>query len=120
MGGCTSATEATGPVVALKILPPGIGKTRLCGRFAARPRRWPAIIPASVTLYEFGGQSGQFLFPDGIRDGVNLRQLLAAAAVCAGGAGHRAADLPMPAIRPDQASSTGIKPENILLDRRGR
>ena len=111
-------------IVALKILPPGIGEQ---GGFAERFAREAKALarlnhPGIVTLYEFGEANGLFFFLMEFVDGVNLRQLLQ---------GGRVASREALAIVPQicdalqYAHDQGIvhrdiKPENILMDRRGR
>ena len=111
-------------IVALKILPPGIGQEPA---FAARFTREAQALaqlnhPGIVTLYEFGEASGQFYFLMEFVDGVNLRQLLAASRVSTREA---LAIVPQICDALQFAHDQGIvhrdiKPENILLDRRGR
>ena len=128
-------------IVALKILPPGIGdEPAFAERFAREAKALAKLNhPNIVTLYEFGradlpvSQSneaaqqhrpttGQFYFLMEFVDGVNLRQLLA---------GSRIAPREALAIVPQICDALqfahdqgivhrDIKPENILLDRRGR
>jgi|GEM_PF-3917979 len=111
-------------IVALKILPPGIGQEPA---FAARFTREAQALaqlnhPGIVTLYEFGEASGQFYFLMEFVDGVNLRQLLAGSRVSAREA---LAIVPQICDALQFAHDHGIvhrdiKPENILLDRRGQ
>ena len=111
-------------VVALKILPPGIGDERAFAERFAREAKALAKLnhPNIVTLYEFGDAGGQFYFLMEFVDGVNLRQLLA---------GSRIAPREALAIVPQICDALqfahdqgivhrDIKPENILIDRRGR
>src|SRR5882757_10422457 len=62
-------------LVALKILPPGIGHDPAFAERFAREARALAKLnhPGIVTLYEFGETSGQFYFLMEYVDGVNLR-----------------------------------------------
>ncbi len=111
-------------VVALKILPPDIGRDASFAERFMREARTLARLnhPGIVTLYEFGRADGLFFFLMEFVDGVNLRQLLA---------GDRLSSREALAIVPQicdalqYAHDQGIvhrdiKPENILLDRQGR
>ncbi len=128
-------------IVALKILPPGIGDDpAFAGRFAREAKALAKLNhPGIVTLYEFGradllvihdeeaaqqhrptGQLYYFLME--FVDGVNLRQLLRAGRVSPREA---LAIVPQICDALQFAHDQGIvhrdiKPENILLDRRGR
>ncbi len=133
-------------IVALKILPPGIGKDPTFAERFAREARALAKLnhPGIVTLFEFGhvttpslpaslshpiGEGGQrpgegclYFFLMEFVDGVNLRQLLHAGRVSAREA---LAIVPQICDALQFAHDQGIvhrdiKPENILLDRRGR
>ncbi len=111
-------------IVALKILPPGIGDDPAFAERFAREAKALAKLnhPNIVTLYEFGEASGQFYFLMEFVDGVNLRQLLHAGRISARGA---LAIVPQICDALQFAHDQGIvhrdiKPENILLDRRGR
>ena len=110
-------------VVAVKILPPGIGQDPAFAERFAREARAMAKLnhPGVVTLYEFGQAEGQFYFLMEFVDGVNLRQLLDA-----GRLSPREALAIVPQICDalQYAHDRGIvhrdiKPENILLDRQG-
>ena len=111
-------------IVALKILPPGIGKDpAFAGRFTREAKALAKLNhPGIVTLYEFGETSGQFYFLMEFVDGVNLRQLLHTGRVAPREA---LAIVPQICDALQFAHDQGIvhrdiKPENILLDRRGR
>jgi serine/threonine protein kinase len=111
-------------IVALKILPPGIGDDPTFAERFAREAKALAKLnhPNIVTLYEFGNASGQFYFLMEFVDGVNLRQLLHAGRISAREA---LAIVPQICDALQFAHDQGIvhrdiKPENILLDRRGR
>jgi serine/threonine protein kinase len=111
-------------IVALKILPPGIGDDPAFAERFAREAKALAKLnhPNIVTLYEFGEASGQFYFLMEFVDGVNLRQLLHAGRISAREA---LAIVPQICDALQFAHDQGIvhrdiKPENILLDRRGR
>jgi serine/threonine protein kinase len=111
-------------IVALKILPPDIGRDpSFAERFTREAKALARLNhPGIVTLYEFGRADGLFFFLMEFVDGVNLRQLLA---------GDRMSSREALAIVPQicdalqYAHDQGIvhrdiKPENILLDRQGR
>ena len=125
-------------IVALKILPPGIGNDpAFAGRFTREARALAKLNhPGIVTLYEFGraelppGQDAQqrvstsslYFFLMEFVDGVNLRQLLHAGRIAPREA---LAIVPQICDALQFAHDQGIvhrdiKPENILLDRRGR
>jgi len=111
-------------LVALKILPPGIGgDPAFAERFTREAKALAKLNhPGIVTLYEFGETSGQFYFLMEYVDGVNLRQLLATSRVSTREA---LAIVPQICDALQFAHDQGIvhrdiKPENILLDRRGR
>ncbi|HXI68763.1 MAG TPA: DUF4019 domain-containing protein [Verrucomicrobiae bacterium] len=120
-------------VVALKILPPGIGNDPAFAERFAREARALAKLnhPGIVTLYEFGSTAGHqpsalnsqlFYFLMEFVDGVNLRQLLHAGRISAREA---LAIVPQICDALQFAHDQGIvhrdiKPENILMDRRGR
>ncbi|MCX6896483.1 MAG: serine/threonine-protein kinase [Verrucomicrobia bacterium] len=123
-------------IVALKILPPGIGDDPAFAERFTREAKALAKLnhPGIVTLYEFGNvdnlpasspapnASRLFYFLMEYVDGVNLRQLLAGSRVAAREA---LAIVPQICDALQFAHDQGIvhrdiKPENILLDRRGR
>jgi serine/threonine protein kinase len=130
-------------LVALKILPPGIGHdAAFAGRFAREAKALAKLNhPGIVTLYEFGHvqssagvppASGSqpstlnsqplYYFLMEFVDGVNLRQLLHAGRIAPREA---LAIVPQICDALQFAHDQGIvhrdiKPENILLDRRGR
>lgn len=111
-------------VVALKILPPGIGgDPAFAERFAREARALAKLNhPGIVTIYDFGRADGLFFFFMEFVDGVNLRQLLHAGRISAREA---LAIVPQICDALQFAHDQGIvhrdiKPENILLDRRGR
>ncbi len=123
-------------IVALKILPPGIGHDAAFAERFTREARALAKLnhPGIVTLFEFGNienASASGPAPDASRlyyflmefvDGVNLRQLLSASRVSTREA---LAIVPQICDALQFAHDQGIvhrdiKPENILLDRRGR
>ena len=120
-------------IVALKILPPGIGHDAAFAERFSREAKALAKLnhPGIVTLYEFGSASGYqpstlnsqlFYFLMEFVDGVNLRQLLHAGRISPREA---LAIVPQICDALQFAHDQGIvhrdiKPENILLDRRGR
>jgi serine/threonine protein kinase len=130
-------------LVALKILPPGIGRdAAFAGRFAREAKALAKLNhPGIVTLYEFGQVQGGagvppasgsqpstlnsqplYYFLMEFVDGVNLRQLLHAGRIAPREA---LAIVPQICDALQFAHDQGIvhrdiKPENILLDRRGR
>jgi len=123
-------------VVALKILPPGIGDDPAFAERFAREAKALAKLnhPGIVTLYEFGHVEGSgsrrtthnpqplYYFLMEFVDGVNLRQLLHAGRIAPREA---LAIVPQICDALQFAHDQGIvhrdiKPENILLDRRGR
>jgi serine/threonine protein kinase len=130
-------------LVALKILPPGIGHdAAFAGRFAREAKALAKLNhPGIVTLYEFGHVQSSagvppasgaqpstlnsqplYYFLMEFVDGVNLRQLLHAGRIAPREA---LAIVPQICDALQFAHDQGIvhrdiKPENILLDRRGR
>jgi serine/threonine protein kinase len=111
-------------IVALKILPPGIGDDPAFAERFAREAKALAKLnhPGIVTIYDFGRADGLFYFFMEFVDGVNLRQLLHAGRVSPREA---LAIVPQICDALQFAHDLGIvhrdiKPENILLDRRGR
>ncbi len=122
-------------LVALKILPPGIGNDPAFAERFAREAKALAKLnhPGIVTLYEFGVACGALLdsaaqktelyfFLMEFVDGVTLRQLLTTSRVSSREA---LAIVPQICDALQFAHDHGIvhrdiKPENILLDRRGR
>ncbi|MEY4916514.1 MAG: hypothetical protein RL616_427, partial [Verrucomicrobiota bacterium] len=123
-------------IVALKILPPGIGHDAAFAERFTREAKALAKLnhPGIVTLYEFGNVENApaisptpnvprlFYFLMEFVDGVNLRQLLAGSRISAREA---LAIVPQICDALQFAHDQGIvhrdiKPENILLDRRGR
>jgi serine/threonine protein kinase len=111
-------------VVALKILPPDIGRdAAFAERFAREVRAMAKLNhPGIVTLYEFGRADGLFFFLMEFVEGVHLGQLLEG-----GHLSSREALAIVPQICDalQYAHDQGIvhrdiKPQNILVDRRGR
>ncbi|HRI11922.1 MAG TPA: serine/threonine-protein kinase, partial [Verrucomicrobiota bacterium] len=112
-----------GRIVALKILPPGIGAAgSFAKRFAHEARALASLNhPNIVVLYEFGQADGLFFFLMEFVNGVNLRQLLHTGRVAPREA---LAIVPQICDALQYAHDQGIvhrdiKPENILLDRKG-
>lgn len=110
--------------VALKILPPDIGRDPAFAQRFAREAKALAKLnhPNIVTLYEFGQANELFYFLMEYVDGVNLRQLILEGRVASREA---LAIVPQICDALQYAHDQGIvhrdiKPENILLDRRGR
>jgi serine/threonine protein kinase len=111
-------------IVALKILPPGIGDDAAFAERFAREARALARLnhPGIVTIHDFGRADGLYFFVMEFVDGVNLRQLLASGRVSPREA---LAIVPQICDALQFAHDQGIvhrdiKPENILLDRHGR
>jgi tRNA A-37 threonylcarbamoyl transferase component Bud32 len=111
-------------IVALKILPPGIGDDAAFAERFAREARSLARLnhPGIITIHDFGRADGLYFFVMEFVDGVNLRQLLASSRVSPREA---LAIVPQICDALQFAHDQGIvhrdiKPENILLDRRGR
>ena len=111
-------------VVALKILPPGIGDDpAFADRFAREAKALAKLNhPGIVTIYDFGRVDGLYYFLMEFVDGVNLHRLLE---------GGRISPREALAIVPQICDSLqyahdqgivhrDIKPQNIMLDRRGR
>ncbi|HXF09188.1 MAG TPA: serine/threonine-protein kinase, partial [Desulfuromonadaceae bacterium] len=111
-------------VVALKILPPGIGgDPAFADRFAREAKALAKLnFPGIVTIHDFGRMDGLFYFLMEFVDGVTLRQLLNAGRVSPREA---LAIVPQICDALQFAHDHGIvhrdiKPDNILIDRRGR
>jgi predicted Ser/Thr protein kinase len=111
-------------VVALKILPPGIGgDPAFAERFAREAKALARLShPGIVILYEFGQADGLYYFLMEFVDGVNLRHLLEVERISAREA---LAIVPQICDALQYAHDHGIvhrdiKPENILMDRQGR
>jgi serine/threonine protein kinase len=116
--------KALDRVVALKILPPGIGKDAAFAERFTREAKALARLnhPGVVTLYEFGQADGLFFFLMEFVDGMNLRHLMEVERISAREA---LAIVPQICDALQYAHDQGIvhrdiKPENILLDRQGR
>jgi serine/threonine protein kinase len=111
-------------VVALKILPPGVGDDpAFCDRFVHEAKALAKLNhPNIVALYEFDQADGLYYFIMEFVDGVNLRQLLQAGRLAPREA---LAIVPQICDALQYAHDQGIvhrdiKPENILLDRKGQ
>ncbi len=110
-------------LVALKILPPGLGDDpSFASRFEREARALAKLQhPNIVTLYEFGESTGQFYFLMEYVEGVTLRQLLKK-----GGLPPREALAIVAQVcealqfaHEHGIVHRDIKPENILIDRKG-
>lgn len=128
VGGMGAVYRARQPgldrLVALKILPPGVGQDpAFTERFAREARAMAKLShPNIVTIHDFGEADGVFFLVMEYVDGVNLRQLLRS-----GRMSPREALAIVPQICDalQYAHDQGIvhrdiKPENVLLDRLGR
>jgi HEAT repeat protein/predicted Ser/Thr protein kinase len=111
-------------MVALKILPPGIGQdSGFAERFAREAKALAKLNhPGIVTIHDFGRADGLYFFLMELVDGVNLKQLLDRGRISPREA---LAIVPQICDALQFAHDQGIvhrdiKPENILLDRRGR
>ena len=111
-------------VVALKILPPGIGESpEFSARFTREARALAKLNhPGIVTIHEFGQQDGLHFIVMEFVDGVNLGHLMKNGRVSPREA---LAIVPQICDALQYAHDQGIvhrdiKPENILLDRQGR
>jgi serine/threonine protein kinase len=111
-------------IVALKVLPPGIGgDPSFAERFTREAKALAKLLhPNIVALFEFGQADGIYYLLMEFVDGVSLGQLLRASRVSAREA---LAIVPQICDALQYAHDQGIvhrdiKPENILLDRRGR
>jgi capsular polysaccharide biosynthesis protein len=111
-------------IVALKILPPGIGDAPAFAERFAREAKALARLnhPGIVTIHDFGRAGGLYYFLMEFVDGVTLRRLLEGGRVSPREA---LAIVPQICDALQYAHDQGIvhrdiKPENILLDRSGR
>jgi len=111
-------------LVALKILPPEIGRDpAFAERFAREAQAMARLShPHIVAIHDFGERDGLFFFLMEYMDGLNLRQLMASGNVSPKEA---LAIVPQICDALQFAHDQGIvhrdiKPENILLDRRGQ
>ena len=111
-------------IVALKVLPPGIGSDpSFAERFTREAKALAKLLhPNIVALFEFGQADGIYYLLMEYVDGVSLGQLLRASRVSPREA---LAIVPQICDALQYAHDQGIvhrdiKPENILLDRRGR
>jgi tRNA A-37 threonylcarbamoyl transferase component Bud32 len=111
-------------LVALKILPPEIGRDPAFAERFAREAQALAHLshPHIVAIHDFGRRDGLFFFLMEYMDGLNLRQLMASGNVSPKEA---LAIVPQICDALQFAHDQGIvhrdiKPENILLDRRGQ
>jgi predicted Ser/Thr protein kinase len=111
-------------IIALKVLPPGIGgDPSFAERFTREAKALAKLMhPNIVTLFEFGQADGIYYLLMEFVDGVSLGQLLRASRVLPREA---LAIVPQICDALQYAHDQGIvhrdiKPENILMDRRGR
>jgi serine/threonine protein kinase len=111
-------------IVALKVLPPGIGgDPSFAERFTREAKALAKLLhPNIVALFEFGQADGIYYLLMEYVDGVSLGQLLRSSRVSPREA---LAIVPQICDALQYAHDQGIvhrdiKPENILLDRRGR
>ena len=111
-------------LVALKILPPEIGReSAFAERFAREAQAMARLShPHIVPVHDFGQRQGLYFFVMEYIDGLNLRQLMASGNVSPKEA---LAIVPQICDALQFAHDQGIvhrdiKPENILLDRRGQ
>jgi serine/threonine protein kinase len=111
-------------VVALKILPPGIGDDPAFAERFAREAKAMAKLnhPGIVTIYDFGRVDGLYYFLMEFVDGVNLHRLLEGGRISPREA---LAIVPQICDALQYAHDQGIvhrdiKPQNIMLDRYGR
>jgi serine/threonine protein kinase len=111
-------------MVALKILPPGIGdRPGFAGRFTREAKALAKLShPGIVTIHDTGRVDGLYYLLMEFVDGLNLRQLIDRGRVSPREA---LAIVPMICDALQYAHDKGIvhrdiKPENILLDRQGR
>ncbi len=111
-------------IVALKILPPGIGQSpEFSSRFTREARALAKLNhPGIVILHEFGQQNGLYFILMEFVNGVNLAQLMKTGRISPREA---LAIVPQICDALQYAHDQGIvhrdiKPENILLDRSGR
>jgi serine/threonine protein kinase len=111
-------------LVALKILPPEVGRDPAFAERFTREARALARLghPNIVGVYDFGQRDGMFYIVMEYMEGVNLRQ-----AILAGGMSPPQALAIVPQIcdalqfaHDEGVVHRDIKPENILLDKRGR
>jgi hypothetical protein len=111
-------------IVALKILPPGVGQDpAFADRFTREAKALAKLNhPGIVTIHDFGRADGLYFLLMEFVDGLNLQQVIA---------GGRMSPREALAIVPEICDALqfahdqgivhrDIKPENILLDRRGR
>ena len=111
-------------LVAVKILPPDIGRDpSFAERFAREAKSLARLNhPSIVGVYDFGHADGLYYFIMEYIDGTNLRRMIE---------GHRLAPREALAIVPQICDALqfahdegivhrDIKPENVLVDRRGR
>lgn len=110
--------------IALKVLPPELGKDAAFAERFTREARSMARLnhPNIVTIYEFGEIEGQFFLVMEFVNGVNLREAIASKTI---NSEQALAIVPQICEALQYAHEEGIvhrdiKPENILIDERGR
>src|SRR5690349_15935904 len=127
-GGMGAVYKARQPaldrLVALKILPPEVGRDpAFAERFAREARALARLShPHIVTVYDFGQADGLYYLLMEYVDGVNLRQLLRAGQLQPAEALKIVPQLceALQFAHDEGVVHRDIKPENILLDRKGR
>src|SRR5262245_18484242 len=111
-------------LVALKILPPGVGQDPAFAERFSREGRALARLhhPGIVTVYDFGQSEGLYYFLMEFVDGVNLRRLLQDGQLKTEEALRIVPQLceALQYAHDEGVVHRDIKPENILLDRKGR
>jgi predicted Ser/Thr protein kinase len=127
VGGMGAVYKARQPgldrLVALKILPPGIGDAAFADRFAREARALAKLNhPHIVTVFDSGVADGLYYFIMEYVDGVNLRQAIHGGKMepreALGIVGQVCDALQF--AHEEGIVHRDIKPENILLDKRGR
>jgi tRNA A-37 threonylcarbamoyl transferase component Bud32 len=111
-------------LVALKVLPPAIGHDpAFAARFSREARALARLShPHIVAVHDFGEAAGLFYFLMEFVDGMNLRQRLRGGPLSPAEALTVAAQLcdALQYAHEEGVVHRDVKPENILLDKRGR